>query len=44
MLTMPLQAVDNLHRLHEPAMGRSTHHGYFPSSPAESLFQKKINK
>lgn len=25
---------------HEPAVGRSTHQGCFPSSPAESLFQK----
>lgn len=25
---------------HEPAVGRSTHYGCFPSSPAESLFGK----
>lgn len=25
---------------HEPAVGRSTHHGCFPFAPAESLFQR----
>lgn len=44
MVTLPLRATDNLRCSacwHVPAVGRSAHHGCFPSSPAESPFQKK---